>query len=180
MSRLTEHEYFMQIAIAASQRSTCPRKSVGAILVRNKLIVSTGYNGSARGLPHCIEAGCLQDGHGHCQRVVHAEINCIVNAFEKAGAWLYTTDLPYHRPSRLPERKLVMIIQEIRIALSAHPPVQSCRQCHACVKPIFTTYKLWCMAPADQCAKGLFEASLEAYLEHYQVHEETKARSGPV
>src|SRR6266487_3518395 len=94
MSRLTEHEYFMQIAIAASQRSTCPRKSVGAILVRNKLIVSTGYNGSARGLPHCIEAGCLQDGHGHCQRVVHAEINCIVNAFEKAGAWLYTTDLP--------------------------------------------------------------------------------------
>jgi len=96
-NRVAKHEYFMGVADAVSTRATCPRRSVGAILVVNSHIVSSGYNGSPRGLPHCIGAGC-EIVSGHCVRTVHAEANCLLQAAEHGasthGATLYTTASP--------------------------------------------------------------------------------------
>ncbi len=75
--RMSWDEYFMSIAELASKRATCTRKSVGAVLVRDKRIIATGYNGSPPGQPHCIDAGCLMVD-GHCIRTIHAEENAIV------------------------------------------------------------------------------------------------------
>src|SRR5262249_5404100 len=72
--RASWDEYFMNIAREVATRSTCDRKHVGAVLVRDKSILATGYNGSIRGLPHCDEVGCLMED-GHCVRTVHAEAN---------------------------------------------------------------------------------------------------------
>ena len=79
MGRVSWDRYFMNLARAAATRSTCPRKSVGAVVVREKAILATGYNGSIRGLPHCAEVGCLME-NDHCVRTVHAEANAILQA----------------------------------------------------------------------------------------------------
>ena len=71
--------YFMGIAQVVSTRATCDRCRVGAVIVRDKAILSTGYNGSIRGLEHCDDEGHLMDD-GHCIRTVHAEANAIVQA----------------------------------------------------------------------------------------------------
>ena len=73
------HEYFMDIAEQVASRSTCDRKFVGAVIVREKMILSTGYNGSMRGAEHCSEAGHLMENN-HCVRTVHAEANAICQA----------------------------------------------------------------------------------------------------
>jgi dCMP deaminase len=65
-------KYFMDIAFMVSERSTCPRLHVGAVLVNDKRIKATGYNGSPKGFPHCDEAGCLMVNN-HCVRTIHAE-----------------------------------------------------------------------------------------------------------
>ena len=54
-------EYFMEITQLVSKRSTCLRKKVGAVIVKDKKILTTGYNGVPRGLPHCLEMGCLRE-----------------------------------------------------------------------------------------------------------------------
>lgn len=77
--RVSWHEYFMNIAEQVATRSTCGRKHVGAVIVRDKTILSTGYNGSLRGAPHCDDAGHDMD-HDHCVRTVHAEANAIAQA----------------------------------------------------------------------------------------------------
>ena len=64
----------MDIAVVVARRSTCPRKHVGAVIVRDKTILSTGYNGSVRGLPHCDESGHMMED-GHCVRTIHAEVH---------------------------------------------------------------------------------------------------------
>ena len=69
----------MNLAVQAATRSTCPRKSVGAVVVRDKAVLATGYNGSIRGLRHCTEVGCLME-NGHCVRTVHAEANALLQA----------------------------------------------------------------------------------------------------
>ena len=69
----------MNIATEVATRSTCDRKHVGAVIVRNKNILSTGYNGSIKGLPHCDEVG-HEMVDGHCIRTTHAEANAIVQA----------------------------------------------------------------------------------------------------
>lgn len=79
MSRVSWDRYFMNLAVQAATRSTCPRKHVGAVIVRDKAVLATGYNGSLRGLPHCTDVGCLMD-NGHCVRTVHAEANAILQA----------------------------------------------------------------------------------------------------
>lgn len=90
-------EYFLNIAEVVSTRSTCPRRSVGAVLVRDRQILSTGYNGAPRGLGHCIDVGCLMRD-GHCVRASHAEMNAIAQAafhgVRVKGATLYCTDKP--------------------------------------------------------------------------------------
>jgi len=77
--RASWDEYFMAIASEVATRATCDRKHVGAVIVRDKMILATGYNGSLRGLPHCDEDGHLME-EGHCVRTVHAEANAIVQA----------------------------------------------------------------------------------------------------
>ncbi|HQU34744.1 MAG TPA: dCMP deaminase family protein [Thermoanaerobaculaceae bacterium] len=97
MSRVSWDRYFMNLAVQAATRSTCPRKSVGAVVVRDKALLATGYNGSIRGLAHCAEAGCLME-NGHCVRTVHAEANAILQAARHGvrieGADIYATASP--------------------------------------------------------------------------------------
>ena len=89
--------YFMEIARVVSSRSTCDRKHVGALLVRDRMILSTGYNGSIRGMPHCDDVGHLMEG-GHCVATIHAEANSVLQAARNGvridGADLYTTASP--------------------------------------------------------------------------------------
>ena len=95
--RVGWHTYFMNIARQAATRSTCDRKHVGAVIVRDKTILSTGYNGSIRGMPHCDDVGHFMEG-GHCVGTVHAEANAIIQAAKNGvrieGAELYTTASP--------------------------------------------------------------------------------------
>ncbi len=71
--------FFGEITKQVALRSTCVRKKVGAIIVKDKNIISTGYNGSIRGLEHCETVGCLMI-EGHCTRTIHAEANAIIQA----------------------------------------------------------------------------------------------------
>jgi len=87
----------MNIAHQAATRSTCDRKNVGAVIVRDRSILSTGYNGSIRGMPHCDEVGHLMED-GHCIATVHAEANAIIQAAKNGvrieDAEIYTTASP--------------------------------------------------------------------------------------
>jgi dCMP deaminase len=89
--------YFMGIATQVSTRSTCDRKHVGAVIVRDKTILSTGYNGSVRGMPHCDDVGHLME-NSHCVVTVHAEANAIIQAAKNGvainGADIYITASP--------------------------------------------------------------------------------------
>jgi len=71
--------YFTNIAEQVASRSTCERAMVGAVLVKDNRILSTGYNGSPPGEPHCDDIECLME-NGHCERTVHAETNAIAQA----------------------------------------------------------------------------------------------------
>ncbi len=97
-------EYFMQIARTVATRATCPRLSVGAVLVREHRILTTGYNGAPRGVPHCTEAGCIIV-NDHCVRATHAEANAIVqgalHGVSLAGATAYCTHQPCVNCSKL-------------------------------------------------------------------------------
>ncbi len=87
----------MNIANEVATRSTCDRKHVGSVIVRDKSILATGYNGSVRGLGHCDDEGHLMED-GHCVRTVHAEANAIVQAARNGmridGAGIYVTASP--------------------------------------------------------------------------------------
>ena len=87
----------MDIATQVATRATCDRKHVGAVIVRDRTILSTGYNGSIRGMPHCDEVGHMME-NGHCVATVHAEANAILQAAKNGvridGATLYTTASP--------------------------------------------------------------------------------------
>lgn len=87
----------MNIAKEVGTRSTCDRKHVGSVVVRDKSILATGYNGSVRGLGHCDDEGHLMED-GHCVRTVHAEANAIVQAARNGmridGASIYVTASP--------------------------------------------------------------------------------------
>jgi dCMP deaminase len=90
-------EYFMRIAKEVATRATCPRRSVGAVIVLDRRILTTGYNGAPHGLAHCTEVGCkIVDGH--CQRALHAEQNAILqaalNGVSTRGATMYVTCQP--------------------------------------------------------------------------------------
>src|SRR5210317_84111 len=90
-------EYFLKLAMLASERATCPRMHVGCVLVKDKFVLATGYNGSLPGTPHCDEVGCLVVD-GHCVRTNHAEINAICQATRHGvtltGATAYVTNMP--------------------------------------------------------------------------------------
>jgi dCMP deaminase len=87
----------MKLAITIASRATCDRKRVGALIVRDRIILSTGYNGSMRSLPHCDDVGHTME-EGHCITTVHAESNAIAQAarmgIKLEGSSLYTTASP--------------------------------------------------------------------------------------
>jgi dCMP deaminase len=93
-SRPSWDNYFMTITREVAERSTCLRAKVGAVIVRDRSILATGYNGSPAGLPHCTEVGCLiyesrtPDGEIelNCYRTIHAEINAISQAARNGSA----------------------------------------------------------------------------------------------
>lgn len=87
--------YFLDIAFEVAKRSTCLRRAVGAVIIKDKRIKGTGYNGSPAGLPHCLDEGCAMH-EGHCIRCIHAEPNAILECTpdERLGATLYCTDRP--------------------------------------------------------------------------------------
>jgi dCMP deaminase len=99
-------QYFMMITRQVADRSTCNRAKVGAVIVRDKNILATGYNGSPAGLPHCTEVGCLiyesktpsGEIEENCFRTIHAEINAIAQAAKNGasiqGADIYITHTP--------------------------------------------------------------------------------------
>ncbi len=105
MSRPSWPEYFMSIAEKVAKRSTCLRRHVGAILVKDKRILTTGYNGAPTGIKHCAEVGCIRQNasipsgerHELC-RGLHAEQNAIIQAayhgISIAGSTLYCTNKP--------------------------------------------------------------------------------------
>ena len=91
------HKYFLQVARVVSTRATCPRKSVGCVIVKDKRIVSTGYNGSLPQQDHCADIGCAVYS-GHCVRTIHAETNALLQAAKEGitlkGSSLYCTAQP--------------------------------------------------------------------------------------
>lgn len=105
MERPSWPEYFMDIARLVARRSTCLRRQVGAVVVKEKHILATGYNGTPSGITHCAEVGCLRqqlgvpsgERHELC-RGLHAEQNAIIQAAKHgvniAGSTLYCTNSP--------------------------------------------------------------------------------------
>lgn len=90
-------EYFMALSKLAAIMATCPKRHVGAVVVKNKRVLATGYNGAPPGLPHCTEVGCLifEDEGSSCRRVLHSEQNAILqDSRNMEGATLYTSFLP--------------------------------------------------------------------------------------
>jgi dCMP deaminase len=87
----------MKIAVDVASRSTCSRKHVGAVIVRERNILSTGYNGSIAGMPHCDDVGHMMENN-HCIATIHAEANAIIQAAKHGvtinGASIYTTASP--------------------------------------------------------------------------------------
>ncbi len=138
--------YFMSIARVVATRATCDRKHVGAVLVRDKTILSTGYNGSIRGLPHCSEVGHMMED-GHCVATVHAEANAIIQAAKNGvaieGATIYTTASPcwpcfklignsgcerivfgeFYRDDRIFDYARQLGIELVELKVPAHPDV---------------------------------------------------------
>lgn len=91
--RLNEDEYFMNIARVVARRSTCPRASVGCVVVKNGIILSTGYNGSPHGKPHCTDVGCIVVNN-HCIASIHSEVNALLHANTNVeGSTIYCTHL---------------------------------------------------------------------------------------
>jgi dCMP deaminase len=105
MTRPSWDEYFMKICDDVAERSTCKRHNFGAVIVRNKRILATGYNGAPSGLPHCLEIGCLRDElgipsgtkHEIC-RGVHAEqnaiIQCALHGVSSKDSIMYVNGIP--------------------------------------------------------------------------------------
>ena len=97
-------EYFMDVARTVATRATCPRASVGCVIVRDHRILTTGYNGSPRHVAHCSEVGCLVV-NDHCVRTTHAEANAIVqgalHGVSLAGSVAYCTHQPCTGCSKL-------------------------------------------------------------------------------
>ena len=114
--------YFMDIAFKVAERSTCDRLHVGAVIVKNKRIKGTGYNGSPAGLPHCSETQCMMH-NGHCVRCIHAEVNALLECSpdEREGATIYVTDEP------CPEcQKLIITSGISRVVFArSYPPMIS-------------------------------------------------------
>lgn len=142
--------YFMRKAFVASTEATCPRKHVGAVVVLQKRVVSTGYNGSLPGQPHCEDVGCMMED-GHCVRTVHSEANAILQAARIGqrveGGTIYVTASPCWNCFKLivgagikrvvygelyRDERIKEFARECAIELSDMTTVKTCGTCNAC------------------------------------------------
>ncbi len=147
MSRLPWPEYFMRITYMVAERSTCCRRKVGAIAVKDKRILATGYNGAPAGVSHCLDLGCLRQQMGipsgqrhEICRGLHAEQNVIIQAalhgIHLGGAELYCTTFPCVQCSKMlincgiahihyvefyPDDLAIKMLSEANIALTQLP-----------------------------------------------------------
>jgi dCMP deaminase len=129
----------MAIARVVSLRATCSRLRVGAVIAYGGRVISTGYNGSAPGMPHCLDSGCQLDERGHCVRTTHAEANAIAWAarygLSTDECELYTTSSPciicaksiasagivsVHYQAEYDESKGLYYLREAGIAVKKH------------------------------------------------------------
>lgn len=97
MTRPDWDEYFLNLADMVSNRSTCLRLKVGCVIVaEDNRVLATGYNGSPKGLSHCLDDGCLMNEENRCVRTIHAEVNAIltVDSLARKNAILYCTHEP--------------------------------------------------------------------------------------
>ena len=112
MKRPSWDEYFMQVAELVSTRSTCLRRHVGAVIVKDKCILSTGYNGASKGAKHCDEVGCIREKLNipsgqqlDLCRAVHAEQNALIQAAKHGistdGASIYITVTPCYQCAKM-------------------------------------------------------------------------------
>jgi len=119
-------EYFMKIAFNVAERSTCDRAHVGAVIVRHRRMLTTGYNGAPAGLPHCDEIGHLFID-GHCVRTLHAEQNAIIQAalhgVSTQGGTVYVT----HQPC-LTCAKMIINAGVERVVYAGNYPDENSRQ----------------------------------------------------
>lgn len=125
-------DYFLEIAFVVAKRSTCLRNTVGAVIVRDKRILSTGYNGAPRNLEHCLDIGCIRDKeniasgtqHEKC-RAVHAEQNAIIQAalhgVGTTGATMYCT----HQPCVLCAKMIINAHIERVVYATPYPDIDS-------------------------------------------------------
>lgn len=97
LKRPSWDDYFLKVAMLVSERATCPRMHCGCVLVRDRQILSTGYNGSIPGDGHCEDIGCMVVDN-HCIRTIHAEMNAILqcssHGISTQGAIAYITNMP--------------------------------------------------------------------------------------
>jgi len=114
MTRPSWERYFMSIALQVATRSTCLRRQVGCIIVLEKRIVSTGYNGAPSGLPHCEEVGCVRESQGVASgerhelcRGLHAEQNAIIQAAMHGTAVRGGSVFCTHKPCILCTKMLI-------------------------------------------------------------------------
>ncbi|HVA27213.1 MAG TPA: cytidine/deoxycytidylate deaminase family protein [Candidatus Baltobacteraceae bacterium] len=110
-------QYFMEIAHTVATRATCPRLSVGAVIVREHRILTTGYNGAPKGVAHCTDAGCIMVDD-HCVRATHAEANAIVqgalHGIGLQGSSAYCTHQPcVHCTKLLVSAGVVKIVYDV-------------------------------------------------------------------
>lgn len=129
MTRPSWQTYFRDLARQVATRATCPRKSVGAILVKNGHVQATGYNGSMAGEQHCDDVGCLMV-EGHCARTIHAEVNAVAQAARNGvrleGAACYVTAKPCWTCLKLLVNsgvKLVWYEEDYGAEYPAKPPI---------------------------------------------------------
>ena len=103
MARASWVEYFTQMSQLVATRSTCPRRNVGAVLVRSHRVIASGYNGAPAGQPHCTEVGCVIENN-HCVRTIHAELNALLQCARYGIATqdvdLFCTDMPCQHCAR--------------------------------------------------------------------------------
>lgn len=147
-NRKSWDDYFMDLAFAVAERSTCPRRHVGAVLVKDKKLMGTGYNGSPSGVSHCLDHGCMMESYiengeenERCIRTIHAEVNLMLftDRADREGATVYVTDQPcwncakmlansgikevvYARPYEKDHEKVVRLFEEAGIVFRLHNP----------------------------------------------------------
>lgn len=150
MNRPSMDLYFMRMASVAATRATCPRKQVGAVIVRERRVLSTGYNGSIAGQPHCTEVGCMMVDN-HCERTIHSEANAIVQAARNGvnidGATIYVTASPCFNCFKLiagaglkrivfgelyRDERIRDFAKDCGIELTDLTPPTRCGECNAC------------------------------------------------